>query len=149
MILNLAGLAGCASFRDMHHEQQARQRADQRWQLLIRQDFDGAYAMHSPGWRALNPLAEWRSGFGRNLQWLDGDVVGIDVKSHANPFLLAETLNRSLGGLELFSKRYIAINDQAVSRFPDYLDILRRECSRLDVEFTSVSALRRKLKARA
>lgn len=80
---------------------------------------------------------------------LDGDVVGIDVKSHANPFLLAETLNRELGGLELFAKRYIAINDQAVSRFPGYLDILRRECKYTDVEFTSVAALRRKLKVRA
>lgn len=78
---------------------------------------------------------------------LDGDVVGVDVKSHANPFLLAETLNRGLGGLELFDKKYIAINDQALSRFPEYLEILRRECSRQDVEFTSVGALRRKLKA--
>lgn len=78
---------------------------------------------------------------------LDGEVVGIDVKSHANPFLLAETLSRSMGGLELFEKKYIAINDQALSRFPQYLEILRRECGRPDVEFTSVSALRRKLKA--
>ncbi|BCL95557.1 hypothetical protein MAFF211491_00090 [Ralstonia solanacearum] len=78
---------------------------------------------------------------------LDNDTVGIDVKSHANPFLLAETLNRGLGGLELFSKKYIAINDQALSRFPDYLEILRRECNRKDIEFISVGALRRKLKA--
>ncbi|NJD33671.1 MAG: hypothetical protein FIA96_02320 [Betaproteobacteria bacterium] len=80
---------------------------------------------------------------------LDGDVVGIDVKSHANPFVLAETLNRSLGGLELFAQKYVAINDQALSRFPGYLEILCRECSRLDVEFISVSTLCRKLKARA
>lgn len=80
---------------------------------------------------------------------LDGDAVGIDVKSHANPFLLAQTLDRGLGGLEFFAKRYIAINDQALSRFPDYIEILRRECSRQDVEFASVSALRRKLRAGA
>ncbi len=78
---------------------------------------------------------------------VDNDTVGIDVKSHANPFLLAETLNRGLGGLELYKKRFIAINDQALSRFPEYLEILRRECNRDDVEFTSVTALRRKLKA--
>lgn len=77
----------------------------------------------------------------------DGDRVGIDVKSHANPFVLATTLNRSIGGLELFSKKIIAVNDQAISRFPDYLDIARRECERSDVEITSVSALRRKLRA--
>lgn len=77
---------------------------------------------------------------------VDGDLVGIDVKSHANPFLLAETLNRNIGGLELFPRKYIAINDQTLTRFPDYLEILRRECSRTDLEFTSVSALHRKLK---
>lgn len=78
---------------------------------------------------------------------LDNDTIGIDAKSHANPFLLAGALNRSLGGLELFAKKYIAINDQALSRFPEYLEILRRECNRSDVEFVAVSALRRKLKA--
>lgn len=77
---------------------------------------------------------------------LNGTEIGIDVKSHANPFVLAETLNRGLGGLELFTRRYIAINDQALSRFADYLDILHRECSALDVDFISVKALRRKLK---
>ncbi len=78
---------------------------------------------------------------------LDSDAVGIDVKSHANPFVLAESLNRGLGGLELFPSKIIAVNDQALSRFPDYLDILRREFSRPDIEITSVAALRRKLKA--
>ena len=80
---------------------------------------------------------------------LDAEGTGIDVKSHANPFVLAASLNRSLGGLELYATKVIAINDQALSRFPDYLDILRRECNRHDVEFTSVSALRRDLRARA
>lgn len=80
---------------------------------------------------------------------LDAESVGIDVKSHANPFVLANSLNRGLGGLELYAKKIIAINDQSLSRFPDYLDILRRECNRRDVEFTSVSALRRDMRARA
>ena len=78
---------------------------------------------------------------------LDAEAVGIDVKSHANPFVLAEALNRGLGGLELFSTKIIAINDQALSRFPDYLNVLRREFDRSDVEIVSVAALRRKLKA--
>lgn len=80
---------------------------------------------------------------------LDADGIGIDVKSHANPFLLAASLNRSVGGLELYSTKVIAINDQAISRFPEYLEILRRECNRSDVEFKSVGALRRELRARA
>ncbi|WP_151072992.1 hypothetical protein [Cupriavidus oxalaticus] len=80
---------------------------------------------------------------------LDNETIGIDVKSHASPFLLADTLNRNVGGLELFPKKYIAINDQALSRFPGYLDILRRECNRTDIEFIAVSALRRKLRTRS
>jgi len=80
---------------------------------------------------------------------LDAEGTGIDVKSHANPFVLAASLSRGLGGLELYTTKVIAINDQALSRFPDYLEILRRECGRRDVEFTSVSALRRNLRAKA
>ena len=56
---------------------------------------------------------------------LDADGIGIDVKSHANPFLLAASLNPGVGGLELYSTKVIAINDQAISRFPEYLEILR------------------------
>ncbi len=79
---------------------------------------------------------------------LDAQLVGIDVKSHANPFVLAGSLSRDLGGLERFEKKIVAINDQALSRFPDYLEILRRESRRPEVEFTSVAALRKKLRAR-
>lgn len=77
---------------------------------------------------------------------LDGDTIGIDVKSHANPYVLADALNRDLGGLKLFVRKFIAINDQALSRFPEYLDILRRECDRRDVEFIAVRSLAHKLK---
>lgn len=78
---------------------------------------------------------------------LDGDTIGIDVKSHANPYVLADALNRDLGGLKLFARKFIAINDQALSRFPEYLEILRREYNRRDVEFIAVRALTHKLKA--
>jgi len=82
--------------------------------------------------------------------FIEQESVAIDVKSHASPFLLADTLNRDLGGLGRFSgKKYVAINDQTLSRFPGYLDILRRECGHLGVEFIAVSSLRRKLRARA
>ena len=79
---------------------------------------------------------------------LDAHMVGIDVKSHANPFVLAGSFSRGLGGLERFERKIVAINDQAISRFPDYLEILRRECRRPDVEFMSVTALRKTLRAR-
>lgn len=78
---------------------------------------------------------------------MDNDRVGIDVKSHANPFLLASMLNADIGGLSLFGRRIIAVNDQSISRFANYLEIARRECERSDIEITSVAALKRELRA--
>lgn len=71
----LAATAGCASIGDARLEQEARARAEQRWQHLIRRDFDAAYAMNSPGWRGLNPLPEWRASFGTTLQWLSAEAT--------------------------------------------------------------------------
>src|SRR5690606_35220281 len=60
----------------MHLEQQVRARAEQRWQAMIRSDFDAAYAMHSPGWRGLNTLGEWKGRFGKTVQWLAAETAG-------------------------------------------------------------------------
>lgn len=77
---------------------------------------------------------------------LDGGNTGIDVKSNASPFLLAETLTRSLHGLEYYDVRIVAINDQCAARVPGYLDLLRREYrGKSKVEFMSVSALLNRL----
>jgi hypothetical protein len=81
-IAALAATAGCAGFRDMHREQAARASAEQRWQHLIRQDFDAAYAMHSAGWRGLNPLPEWRQRFGKTVQWLAAETTGSSCEDH-------------------------------------------------------------------
>jgi hypothetical protein len=89
-------------------------------------------------------LYPWRDKADLGLE--DGQV-GIDVKSHANPFLLAAMLNADIGGLSLFSRKIVAINDQSISRFASYLDIVRRECERTDVEIMSVAALNRELRA--
>lgn len=78
---------------------------------------------------------------------VDEDRVGVDVKSHANPFLLAAILNADIGGLSLFSRKIIAVNDQAISRFANYLEIARRECVRENLEITSVATLKRELRA--
>ena len=73
---------------------------------------------------------------------LDGGSTGIDVKSCASPFLLAETLTRSLHGLEYYDARIIAVNNQCAARVPGYLDLLRREYrGRSTVEFMLVSTL--------
>lgn len=55
---------------------------------------------------------------------LDGDAIGIDVKSHANPHVLIARLNRSSGGLAFYPKRIVAINDRALARWHGYLEVL-------------------------
>ncbi|AUH52534.1 hypothetical protein CXB49_17905 [Chromobacterium sp. ATCC 53434] len=79
---------------------------------------------------------------------LDGGSTGIDAKSNASPFLLAETLTRSLHGLEYYDERIIAVNDQCAARVPGYLDLLRREYrGRSQVSFMLVSSLLDQLEA--
>lgn len=78
---------------------------------------------------------------------IQGSSLGIDVKSHCNPFVLADSLNDDLGRLDLFQRKIVAVNNQAISRFPDYLSILKQECRRNDLEIYSVSALIEKLRA--
>lgn len=78
---------------------------------------------------------------------LDGNTTGIDIKSYASPFLLATRLTKSIQGLAIFQKRIVAVNDQAISRFQGYLDILRREYRGPQViQFISVSQLLKTLK---
>ena len=73
---------------------------------------------------------------------LDNGRIGIDAKSSASPFLLAERLSRNLGGLASYSKRIVAINDRCAARVPDYMRLLRREYrGALHVEFSLVSTL--------
>lgn len=80
---------------------------------------------------------------------VEGTAIGIDVKSHASPLLLAQALSSGTSGLDLFTKKIIAVNDQSIARFDGYLDVLRRECERSDIEFMSVSVLRRQLRPAA
>lgn len=76
----------------------------------------------------------------------DGDTVGVDVKSYSNPYVLVDKLNKSsLGGLGLYSTRIIAINDQVLTRFYGYLDILRQRYSGPAVRFMSVRELMKSL----
>jgi hypothetical protein len=77
---------------------------------------------------------------------LDGGSTGIDVKSHANPYLLAEALSRSLHGLAMYEKRVVAVNDQSIARFDGYLEVLRREYKGpLAVDFVAVASLMQQL----
>ncbi|WP_148044689.1 hypothetical protein [Stagnimonas aquatica] len=78
----------------------------------------------------------------------DGGKTGIDVKSHSNAFVLAEALSKKPGLLSFYEKKIVAINDQSLKRFPNYLEVLKREYrGGSDIEFLSMSALLKRMKA--
>jgi hypothetical protein len=64
------GIAAGGASATPQDEQAVRKRAEQRWQALIAGKFEDAWAMHSPGWRAVNPYADWRSSMGTSIKWL-------------------------------------------------------------------------------
>jgi hypothetical protein len=52
---------------------------------------------------------------------INGRNIGIDAKSYTSPVSLALRLNRSIGGLEHYRRRIIAVSDQLIEERPDYL----------------------------
>jgi hypothetical protein len=81
---------------------------------------------------------------------LDRDTTGVDIKSHASPFVLARALSKSIGRLAAYETRIIAINDRAVAQFPGYLDLLRGEYrAALAIDFMTVTELKSRLREAA
>lgn len=71
---------------------------------------------------------------------IDGNDIGIDIKSFASPYLLAQSLNQSVGGLIEYQRKVIGISDTSINNHTHYLDILESNYSGKDLlEFKSVS----------
>lgn len=62
-------LAGCASMAPQTPEEQVRQRAEARWNALIKRDFATAYTYSPPSYRAIVPESAYRSRFGSAARW--------------------------------------------------------------------------------
>ena len=72
-----------------------------------------------------------------------GVDLGIDVKSYSCPRLLGEVLSQRIGGLGIFSRRFVAIPDGMVDRRPRYLEDLREAYTGpLPVTFAKVGQIR-------
>ena len=65
----LATLTACASKPAQTPEQLVAERAEARWQRLIKQDFAGAYAYLTPSYRGVVPEAQYRMRFGTAGAW--------------------------------------------------------------------------------
>lgn len=71
---------------------------------------------------------------------INGLDIGIDVKSHTSPILLARSLNASIGGLKKYDEKIIAINDNSVVLEPNYIDLMYQYYrGKTPIEFYTVS----------
>lgn len=71
---------------------------------------------------------------------IDGLAIGIDVKTYASPVVLAAKLSRSIGRLEMFRRKILAVPDDKLRLNPHYLAQLRASYQgSQDLEFMTVS----------
>jgi hypothetical protein len=82
---------------------------------------------------------------------INGRNIGIDAKSYTSPVSLALRLNRSIGGLEHYRRRIIAVSDRLIEERPDYLSTFQSAIDKkgapATLEILSVSQVIQLLKA--
>jgi len=75
-LLSIA-LAGCASLQTKP-EDAVTQRANARWQALVKGDLEAAYNYSSPGFRAVVDLGGFKGRTGIAGRWLDAQVARVE-----------------------------------------------------------------------
>ena len=76
-------LAACASNSAKTPEQIVAERAQARWQHLIKQDFAGAYAYLTPAYRDVVPQEQYRRRFGSAGAWTNAIVHEVSCEPEA------------------------------------------------------------------
>ena len=76
-------LAACASNSAKTPEQIVAERAEARWQHLIKQDFAGAYAYLTPAYRDVVPQEQYRRRFGSAGAWTNAIVHEVSCEPEA------------------------------------------------------------------
>lgn len=71
-------LLACASLGSGNAEEQVRQRATERWQALVKGEFNRAYTFNTPGFRAVVTADGFRSRFGGAVTWLGAEVIRVN-----------------------------------------------------------------------
>jgi hypothetical protein len=70
----VVAISGCAAFAPKPPEEAVKERAQARWDALVKGDFKAAYAYLSPGSRAVQPETEYVNSLRRNF-WQAAKVV--------------------------------------------------------------------------
>lgn len=69
-----AALAGCAALQPKTAEETVRQLAEERWDALIKGDFDKAWTYTQPAYRAVVKQTDYRKRFNAAGQWRGAQV---------------------------------------------------------------------------
>lgn len=82
VVLAVSGLSGCATgyVPGGAPEAVVKERAQARWQTLIKGDYEGAYKMTPPSYRAVYSLEQFRSRFGGAVKWVAAEVVSAECE---------------------------------------------------------------------
>ena len=76
-VIALLALAGCASLSPKTPEEVVRTRAQARWNALLAGEWEKAYALMSPSYRAVVEQKRFAGQFGGTLSWVAAEVVGV------------------------------------------------------------------------
>ena len=70
------GVAGCA-FQSKAPEQDVQERAQARWDALVKRDFERAWTYTDPAFRARVPQADYKARFGAGGAWKEAKVTSV------------------------------------------------------------------------
>lgn len=74
-------LSGCATmYRPGSPEAIVKEKSLARWDHLIKGDFEAAYKMTQPAFRALTAADRYRSRFGGAAQWTDAEIISVECE---------------------------------------------------------------------
>lgn len=81
VVMVVAGaISGCAALSPKTPEQIVQERASQRWGALKAGNFNAAYAMLTPTYRAVVPYENYKGRHGGAVQWVSMDVVAVSCE---------------------------------------------------------------------
>ena len=98
-------------------EQRVAERALERWQAIIDNDLESAYAFLSPAYRQAVPLTMYQGRLGQNVAWRDAEVKSVSCATDACDVALQISYRYNMPNFEklensrLFKEKWIRIED--------------------------------------
>lgn len=77
LALGALALSGCAAFAPATPEQQVQERAAKRWEALMASQWDKAYALATPSFRATTDQGRYQERFSGAPKWTSAKVVRV------------------------------------------------------------------------